>query len=95
MESARGEVEAEGAMNGQTDLTSTGQTDGVAEQKHREKKKKERKKEKKRRDNKKGNKSEKAHIRGKEWQRIPLVKSCCAPQFSDLSSRKHLQIQQE
>lgn len=47
MESARGEVEAEGAMNGQTDLTSTGQTDGVAEQKHREKKKKERKKEKK------------------------------------------------
>lgn len=47
MESARGEVEAEGAMNGQTDLTSTGQTDGVAEQKHRERKKrkKERKKE--------------------------------------------------
>lgn len=87
MESARGEVEAEGAMNGQTDLTSTGQTDGVAEQKHRERKK--------RRDNKKGNKSEKAHIRGKEWQRIPLVKSCCAPRFSDLSSRKHLQIQQE
>lgn len=39
MESARGEVEAEGAVNGQTDLTSTGQTDGVAEQKHREKKK--------------------------------------------------------
>lgn len=27
MESATGEVEAEGAMNGQTDLTSTGQTD--------------------------------------------------------------------
>lgn len=39
MESARGEVEAEGAVNGQTDLTSTGQTDGVAEQKHRKKKK--------------------------------------------------------
>lgn len=84
METARGEVEAEGAVNGQTDLTSTGQTDGVAEQKHRKKK-----------DNKEGNKSEKAHIRGREWQRIPLVKSCCAPRFSDLSSRKHLQIQQE
>lgn len=38
MESARGEVEAEGAMNGQTDLTSTGQTDGVAEQKRKGKK---------------------------------------------------------
>lgn len=34
MESARGEVEAQGAVNGQTDLTSTGQTDGVVEQKH-------------------------------------------------------------
>lgn len=30
-------VEAEGAMNEQTDLTSTGQTDGVAEQKDRKK----------------------------------------------------------
>lgn len=42
MESARGEVEAEGAVNGQTDLTSTGQTDGVAEQKHRKKKRQQR-----------------------------------------------------
>lgn len=84
MECARGEVEAEGAGNGQTDLTSTGQTDGAAKQKHKEKKRQQ-----------KGNKSEKAHIRGREWQRIPLVKSCCAPQISDLSSRKHLKIQQE
>lgn len=37
MGSARGEVEAEGAMNGQTDLTSTGQTDGVAERKQKKK----------------------------------------------------------
>lgn len=59
MESAKGEFEAEGAVNGQTDLTSTGQTDGAAKQKHREKRQQ------------KGNKSEKAHIRGEEWQRIP------------------------
>lgn len=37
MESAMGEDEAEGTMNGQSDLTSTGQTDGVVEQKHRKK----------------------------------------------------------
>lgn len=84
MKSARGDVEAKGALNGQTDLTSTGQTDGVVEQQHRGKKRQQ-----------KGNKSKKAHIRRKEWQRIPLVKSCCAPQFSDLLSRKHLQIQQK
>lgn len=33
MESARGEVEAEGAFNGQSDLTSAGRADGVAKQK--------------------------------------------------------------
>lgn len=37
MESARGEVEAEDTVNGRSDLTSTGQTDGVAKQKHRKK----------------------------------------------------------
>lgn len=34
MKSARGEVEAEDGVNGRTDLTSTGQTDGVAKRKH-------------------------------------------------------------
>lgn len=48
-------VEAEGATNEQTGLTSTGQTDGVAEQKDAGKK------------TTKGNKSEKAHIRGTDW----------------------------
>lgn len=85
MESAMGEDEAEGTMNGQSDLTSTGQTDGVVEQKHR----------KKTGQQKRNKKNEKVHIREEEWQRIPLEKSCCAPRFSDLSSRKRLQIQQE
>lgn len=37
MESARGEVEAECAMNGQSDLTSIGETDGVVKHTHKEK----------------------------------------------------------
>lgn len=42
MESARGEVEAEDGVNGRTDLTSTGQTDGVAQLKNTGEKKKKR-----------------------------------------------------
>lgn len=83
MESARGEVEAEDAVNGRTDLTSTGQTDGVAQLKNTGEKKK------------KVIRARRLTSEGDNGRESPQVKSCRAPRLSDLWSRKHLQIQQE